>query len=218
MQNRNINHSLHLFVLTCGLLGLAAQARSADTALSMETHAAFFSSETKQKAPLDPQVFLSAPDGPAAVGPQGIRHEAGLRPALVADKPTLPVMNAKGESLGMTLGSWLSAKGTVVLTTQANGHQKVTAIFSGLKPKGKYSLFENHFDESPIGFTPLDGNGTDNNFVADAQGIAVITVYAPKSLTSENAVLLVYHSDEKLHGKERGSIGVDAHHQLIARP
>ena len=135
MQNRNINHSLHLFVLTCGLLGLAAQARSADTALSMETHAAFFSSETKQKAPLDPQVFLSAPDGPAAVGPQGIRHEAGLRPALIADKPTLPVMNAKGESLGMTLGSWLSAKGTVVLTTQANGTKKSQLSFQVSSPK-----------------------------------------------------------------------------------
>ena len=32
-----------------------------------------------------------------------------------------------------------------------------------------------------------------------------------------NAVLLVYHSDRKTHGPSRGRIGINAHHQLIAR-
>lgn len=219
MQNTKVKRSLRLLVLGLGLLnGFAAYAQGAGTALIMETHAAFFSSETKQKSPLDPQVFLSAPNSVAAVGPQGIRHEAGLRPALISDNPTSPIMDAAGKSLNMTLGSWLSAKGTVILTKQASGKQKVTLVFSGLKAEGRYSLFENHFDEKPIGFTPLDGSGTDNSFVADAKGAAVLTIYAPKPLTSDNAVLLVYHSDGKDHGKSRGSIGLDAHHQLIAKP
>jgi hypothetical protein len=49
-------------------------------------------------------------------------------------------------------------------------------------------------------------------------GKAVMTVIAPAILTHDNAVLVVYHSDGKAHGKLRGNIGLDAHHQLIARP
>jgi hypothetical protein len=219
MQNSKLRHVLHLCLL--GLWAsnvLAAPADNKGTALVMETHAAFFSGETKQNLPLDPQVFVSAPNSAAAVGPQGIKHEAGVRPAMISDNPALPIMNASGKSLGMNLGAWLSAKGNVIFTNQPSGKQKVTVIFSGLKPKGQYSLFENHFDETPIGFTPLDGNGTDNNFVADFQGNAAATIYAPKPLTSDNAVLLVYHSDGQTHGQRRGNIGVDAHHQLIVKP
>jgi hypothetical protein len=212
---------LALSVCALGLWASNALAVPTDhqgTAMVMETHAAFFSSETKQKSPLDPQVFISAPGAAAAVGPQGIKHEAGLRSALISDNPGLPILTATGKSLDMTLGAWLSAKGDVVLSNQPKGKQKVTAFFSGLKPQGRYSLFENHFDEKPIGFTPLDGKGTDNNFVADRQGNAAITTYAPKPLTSDNAVLLVYHSDGQTHAQSRGTIGVDAHHQLIVKP
>jgi hypothetical protein len=81
-----------------------------------------------------------------------------------------------------------------------------------------YSLFENHFDQKPVGFTPLDGAGTDNDFVAGPDGRAVKTLTAPAPLTHDNAVLVVYHSDGKSHGTTRGMIGVDAHHQPIARP
>jgi hypothetical protein len=64
----------------------------------------------------------------------------------------------------------------------------------------------------------IDGSGADNSFVADANGNAVVTTVSPAALTHDNAVLVVYHSDGKVHGRSRGDIGVDAHHQLIARP
>jgi hypothetical protein len=118
----------------------------------------------------------------------------------------------------MSLGAWLVANGEVILTPQVNGQEKVTVILSDLKPGGHYSLFENHFDQKPVGFTPLDGTGEANNFVADITGKAVITTIAPAPLTHDNAVLVVYHSDGKTYGKSRGDIGVNAHHQLIARP
>ncbi|KJK11420.1 hypothetical protein UB46_41105, partial [Burkholderiaceae bacterium 16] len=124
----------------------------------------------------------------------------------------------KGVPLNMSLGAWLNAKGQVILTPRPNGREKVTVILSGLKPHGHYSLFENHFDQKPVGFTPLDGNGTDNDFVADAEGKAVLTTVSPTTITHNNAVLVVYHSDGKTHGRMRGEIGVNAHHQLIARP
>jgi hypothetical protein len=201
-----------------GLIATAAQADGEMRALDFETHAAFFSAETHQKATLDPQVFVAERGAPAVVGPQNIKHVADLRNALLSDSPTLPIVNASGQALNMTLGAWLGAKGQVILTRLPDGREQVSVAMSSLKPNGHYSLFENHFDQKPIGFTPLDGNGTDNNFVADAQGKAVITTISPAPLTHDNAVLLVYHSDGKSHGKLRGEIGVTAHHQLIVRP
>lgn len=80
-----------------------------------------------------------------------------------------------------------------------------------------YSLFENHFDQQPIDFTPLDGSGSTNTLVAGKDGTAPVAVKVPDTLSHVNAVLLVYHSDNEAHGASRGEIGVDAHHQLIAR-
>jgi len=188
------------------------------SSLAFETHAAFFSKETGQPRALDPQVFVLDQASAAAAGPQGIKHVAGLRNALIADNHTLPIFTAAGENLGMSLGAWLSAKGDVVFAPQPNGREKMTVILSGLKPRGRYSLFENHFDQKPVGFTPLDGDGVDNSFVADSGGKAVFSAYSPNTLTHDNAVLLVYHSDGMTHGKLRGEIGLDAHHQLILRP
>ena len=187
-------------------------------ALSLETHAGFFSTEVKLKQALDPQVFVQASSAEAATGPQGIKHVAGFRNALVADNLTLPIYTADGKPMDMTLGQWLSAKGNVVLTPMAGGAERVTVALSGLKPNGRYSFFENHFEQKPIGFTPLDGQGTDNSFVASADGRGVVSIILPSPLTHDNAVLLVYHSDGKTYGKSRGEIGLNAHHQLIVRP
>ena len=162
---------------------------------------------------------MQDPASPGATGPQNIQHIAGFRPALIEqDAKTTPLFNAKGESLGFDLGQWLGATGRVTITPSANGKATISAQFSKLQPGGFYSLFENHFDQQPVGFTPLDGAGKANNFVADKKGAAQVTVTTPQMLTHANAVLLVYHSDKTFHGDQRGEIGVTAHHQLIARP
>jgi len=205
--------------LALTLVGTAATQATDLQRLTFTKHAAFFSSETKQPKPVDPQVFVQDPASPAATGPQNIQHIAGVRPALIEqDAKTTPLFNAKDESLGFDLGQWLGANGKVTITPSANGKAKISAQFSTLRPGGSYSLFENHFDQQPVGFTPLDGVGKANNFVADKKGAARVTVTAPQLLTHANAVLLVYHSDKTFHGDQRGEIGVTAHHQLIARP
>lgn len=208
--------------IAMGLIGLGSalsiSVHAESVVLPFVTHAEFFSAETHQPVPLDPQVFVAEPSGSEGVGPQGIRHVAGVRNAHVADTGSLPIVNALDKPLDMSLGVWLGASGDVVLTPEANGHERVTIVLSHLKPNGHYSLFENHFDQKPVGFTPLDGTGETNSFVADPAGKAVITTIAPAPLTHDNAVLVVYHSDGKAHGLSRGNIGVDAHHQLIARP
>ena len=204
------------FALT--LVGTAATEAADSQRLTLTIHATFFSSETKQPKPVDPHVFVQDPASPGATGPQNIQHIAGFRPALIEqDAKTTPLFNAKGESLGFDLGQWLGATGGVTITPSANGKATISAQFSKLQPGGSYSLFENHFDQQPVGFTPLDGAGKGNNFVADKKGAAQVTVTTPQMLTHANAVLLVYHSDKTFHGDQRGEIGVTAHHQLIAR-
>lgn len=185
--------------------------------LPFVTHAAFFSEESRQSVALDPQVFVQEANAPAATGPQNIGHVAGYRNALISDAPVLKLFSASGDPLNFTLGEWLGAKGQVNLTPLAGGTEKVVVTFTGLKPGGVYSLFENHFDQQPVGFTPLDGKGTENSFVAGSDGRGMLTVLAPQQLTHANAVLLVYHSDAKTYGASRGTIGVTAHHQLIVR-
>jgi hypothetical protein len=198
---------------------MIVSAASADALkLNFVTHAAFFSGETKQAKTLDPQAFVQDVSAPEAVGPQGIKHIAGFRPAFIdQDVKTAMVFNANGQPLGFDLGAWLGATGAVEIADAGAG-PVLTATFSGLKPGGQYSLFENHFDQKPVGFTPMDGAGTNNNFVAATDGSAKVTMKLTRIPTHANAVLLVYHSDGKTHGTERGPIGVDAHHQLIARP
>ncbi len=195
-------------------VSIAATASDGTLDLPMETHAAFFSAETKQPKPLDPQVFVRDAKAQAGAGPQNIQHAAGFRPALIADSPQNALFNAQGKSLGFSLGKWLGARGKVHVAADTH---TATVRLTGLRPKGTYSLFENHFDQQPIGFTPLDGSGTTNTFVAQKNGKATVTLKVPDTLSHANAVLLVYHSDNQAHGESRGEIGINAHHQLIAR-
>jgi hypothetical protein len=198
---------------------VAAQHAAAEsrTDLTLQTHAEFFSTEVKLAAALDPQVFVLDGHAHASVGPQGIAHVDGVRNALVSDARALPLYDAHRRPLHMTLGNWLSARGSVTLTSDSDGRETIVVRLSGLKPNGLYSLFENHFDQQPVGFTPLDGSADGNTFRADVDGNAVVSITSPGVLTHANAVLVVYHSDDAAHGSERGAIGVDAHHQLIAR-
>ena len=93
----------------------------------------------------------------------------------------------------------------------------MSAVLSGLRPTGNYSLFQNHFDQKSVGVTPLDGTGTTNTFTADADDTARVALVMPAMPTGANAVLLVYHSHRETNGMSRGTIGVNAHHPLIAK-
>ncbi len=197
----------------------APPARAADPVhVPFQTHASFFSIETRQAKPIDPQVFVQ--DGLAApgTGPQGIHHISGVRPALItSDRPATRLVNADNQPLGFTLGEWLGAKGDLVMTPSGSG--AILALsFTGLRPDAQYSLFENHFDQDPVSFTPLDGTGETNGFRTDAKGAANLTLTLTAMPTHDNAVLVILDHDGKTHGKERGAIGVSAQHQLIARP
>ncbi len=186
--------------------------------LAFVEHAAFFSLEAKQSMLVDPQVFVAVAGAPVVPkGLQGIAHIAGVRNAMMVDDPERSVLSGVGKPLGFTLARWFAAAGTVDLAPQADGTERIAMHFTHLIPNGRYSLFENHFDTTPVTFTPLDGAGTANGFIASKEGSAELVVTAAAVLTHQNAVLAVYHSDGIEHGQSRGEIGVVAHHQLIAR-
>ena len=211
-----------LYFAAMGLIGATAACTAAtpstpSTDLEFVTHASFFSGEMGINPVVDPHVFVADSGQPAAIGPQNIEHVAGFRPARLTDPEGSPIYNAQGVLLeGFTLGNWLAAGGTVRITP-GDGRATIAVSLRGLRPGGVYSLFENHFNEKPVGFTPLDGSGTSNSFTASPEGTATITVTVPHVPTHDNAVLVVYHSDGQTHGTKRGTIGVNAHHQVIVR-
>ncbi len=216
----NINRPLAVLSAVAGLFFASLGGSFAASPLKMDfvTHAAFFSAESKQPKALDPQVFIHDAAAQAATGPQGIKHVAGVRPPLIdQDARSSMLYNAEDKPLGFDLQTWLSASGSVTITEQG-GKSLLEASFKGLKPNARYSLFENHFDKTPVSFTPMDGTGTTNSFVAQPDGSAKVSMTLPDFPTHANAVLLIYNSEGQTHGLERGRIGVDAHHQLIARP
>lgn len=182
------------------------------------THAQFFSSETEQSQVVDPHVFVQDATMPEAVGLLGIKHAAGLRPALVErDAARSTLYTADGKALGMNLGEWLH--GTFSLTmTHSPADTRLDASFSGLKPRGYYSLFERRSDQTRVVFIPIDGTGKSNSFAAGADGSAKLSISLARPLPATSAVVLIYHSDNQAHGLERGRIGFDAHHLVMTRP
>ncbi len=199
-------------VLATALGAVAAPAKT----YGFLTHAAFFSLESRQANMLDPHAFVADPGAISKTGPQGIINTAGYRPAFGIEDPSTPIFSALGVPLGRTLGQWFGALGTATLTDMGST-TGATFAFSGLIPDGHYSLFENHFSESGVTFTPLDGTGIANSFIARHDGSGKIALVIPGPVTHAEGLLLVYHSDGHDHGMQRGKLGVDAHHQLIVR-
>lgn len=219
-MKKSLERCLLLSAAATGLLIASVGSSFAASPLKLDfvTHAAFFSAETKQPKTLDPQVFVEDASASEATGPQGIKHVAGVRPAYIdQDARTSKLFNAEHKPLGFDLQSWLSAIGTATIA-EKDGKVTLDATFKNLQPNASYSLFENHFDTKPITFTPIDGAGKTNSFTAKADGTASVTVTLPSMPTHDNAVLLIYNSGGHPQGTERGRIGVDAHHQIIARP
>lgn len=219
MRSLNLRPLAVALASACLLIASAAGSFAASPVkINFITHAAFFSAESKQPKVLDPQVYVRDAAVPAATGPQGIKRVAGVRPPLIEEEAKSSMLyNAEDKPLGFDLQTWLSASGSVTITEQG-GKPHLEADFKGLKPNAKYSLFENHFDHTPVSFTPMDGTGTTNSFVAQPDGTAKVSMTLPDLPTHANAVLLIYNSEGQTHGLERGRIGIDAHHQLIARP
>lgn len=192
----------------------AGAAALAPITLTFQRHMDFFSKETQQPAIIDPQMFVVTPGASAGTGPQNIPHAAGVAPVQATAPDSTSLLDAQGKSLDVTLGSWKAATGQATLTCQTD-REMLSARFNKLVPDASYSLFDVHLSVQGAGrFTPLT---TSNSFRSGADGAGQLTVSGiSPCLGSDDAVLLVWNSDGKPHGASLGSLGVDAHNQLIA--
>ncbi len=194
----------------------ASAAAGATGSGAFELHTTFFSAESHLARVVDPQVFLAAPGAPAGTGYQGIHHVAGVVPALAAQPASSRLYNADGQPLGITLGQWRKAAGQARWSCQA-GTESFAASFTGLLPHGVYSLFLVRLSQ-PVSrrFAPLGSpSGTDNSVVATASGTAALSTRTTGCFTGSEAVVLVWHSDGRSHGRSPGVLGVTWHNQVI---
>ncbi|GAC1358556.1 MAG: hypothetical protein NVS4B11_14760 [Ktedonobacteraceae bacterium] len=208
--------SILLLLSACGSATSTSGTQTTSMKVMYELHMQFFSHEAHLSTVIDPQMFVSAPTTPAGLGPQNIKHVAGVKPVPAQDSPSTPLLNADGTSLGVTLGTWKSATGGATLSCR-NGTETITSSFQHLLPNAAYSLFIVHLHvNGPKRFTPLGAaNGSNNNFTSNAQGEGTKTSILSLCLNSSNAVVLIWHSDGHTHGASPGVLGVTWHNQLI---
>jgi hypothetical protein len=127
----------------------------------------------------------------------------------------------RGAELGITQGEWLAGTGHATVTCEGDvGH--VSARFERLVPNGVYTLWYFFMAYPPT--TPFatydmpvgDRAGTENIFVADADGSARIDVAVSPCLQLSGRQTLAglaaaYHSDGKTYGGVAGEFGTVAH-------
>jgi hypothetical protein len=176
-----------------------------------------YAKESGNIPPIDPMMFIPAPGAPAALGPLSITHVAGVQPAKQDGAPTTPLLGADGMSLGVTLGQWEKAQGTVALSC-VDSKRQATSTLNGLIPSATYSAFVVHGDlEGPGRFTPWgDPAGSTNNFTASATGTATATNSLDDCASNADDIIIIWHSDGVDHGSSPGEIGVNWHTSLIA--
>jgi hypothetical protein len=127
----------------------------------------------------------------------------------------------RGAELGITQGEWLEGIGRATVTCDGDsGH--VSARFERLVPHGVYTLWYFFMAYPPT--TPFatydmpvgDRAGTQNVFVADADGNASLDVHVSPCLQLSGRQTLAglaaaYHSDGQTYGGVAGEFGTVAH-------
>jgi hypothetical protein len=224
-SHRHIGSGVAFGALAIALFTLANGPSDAQTAsplaqplrLSFVPHAAFFSLHAKQSELIDPEVFVSAEGAPPATSFEQIAHAAGIRNALMSDDGTQAARDANGRKLGVDLQHWFSATGLIAFSPPATPGAGVTvsARFTSLVPRGRYSLFHVHIDRSGAAPAPLDGSGSANSFSAGADGNADVSLTVPRMLPHGEIVVLIFHGDGRDHGLQTGAPGIDAEHQMV---
>jgi len=141
-------------------------------------------------------------------------------PFKVGDNPLGPF--EKGESLGFTLGEWLSASGAGTYTVDGDT-AKLEASFENLVPDSVYTIWcsritfppEPEFVDEPCGAA----DGSENTFNSDEDGNADYSVeLEPLELSTEETATIItiaYHSDGETYGESAGDFGFNSHVQIF---
>ncbi|MEM7443772.1 MAG: hypothetical protein AAF414_10630 [Pseudomonadota bacterium] len=135
-----------------------------------------------------------------------------------------------GAPLGVTLGDWFEASGGGSYSC-VDGQGEIALSFENLVPNGVYTMWHDFFVWPPtepfIGTYDLPfgaRDGSENAFVADAEGSAVFErSFQPclqlsgEQLLSELAI--AWHSDGNTYGHEPGEFSTETHvHMFVILP
>ncbi len=163
------------------------------------------------------RIFVADRSAKPGNGPSGVPHGAGVRPGDDTDDGTQTVLAADASDLLVSLDKWRQAQGTAQISHVANNRDRVTFQFQNLIAFGVYSVFVADLSNPDAGaLLALDGSGDGNTFDAAEDGTGSLTITTRDPLTSSQALILIYHSDDTGHGPSHGTIAVDAHEQIIA--
>lgn len=141
-------------------------------------------------------------------------------PFLATETPFGPF--PKGEELGFTMAEWLAATGSGTYTVQGND-ATVEFEFANLIPNGLYTLWSTQTKLPPeptiTSIATGSWDGSDNTFVADADGngsISVDMAAMPDTTDTHLSIFAIaYHSDKMTHGGYHGDFGRITHVQAF---
>jgi hypothetical protein len=128
----------------------------------------------------------------------------------------------QGAPLDFTLRDWISAEGRGTFTARGD-RARLDVAFNRLIPNGVYTLWCNAvttvpalglLEEAPCGAP----NGSENTFIADADGHAEFSVemdtLPPNTERRFLSVGVAYHSDGQTYGYRPGEFGKNVHVQM----
>lgn len=160
---------------------------------------------------------ISAIGQPIYASTTGADHDMFM----LGDDPLGPY--EMGESLGLTMGEWLSASGSGSYTVDGDV-ATVEASLNNLVPNGVYTVWCSQVFVPPnfnIVNMPCGAqDGSENVVVADSDGNLsfAIETFVLDSTTEESISLiaLAYHSDGETWGFDPGTFGLNSHVQVFA--
>ncbi len=174
------------------------------------------SSEVFRVSAAEREQFL---DSPIYATAKGVKHDPR--------NPEAAGPYAKGKSLEMTLGRWLSARGSGSYACNG-GKGTVDVTFENLVPDGIYTMWYVFIPMPPTEppsslLLPLGArDGSQSVFRSDAQGhVDHVVTFEPclqlSGVQLATALAIAWHSDGKTYGSLPGSFGDKTHVHLFTR-
>lgn len=121
--------------------------------------------------------------------------------------PTINLMPTADDGVpeGYTEEEWLGVSGSMYAEVVDDENYTVTVEASGLVPDGLYTLW--WMSEGLVGMSMGPAGGVpDNEFRADADGNATVTITVSQD-NEYDMIALAYHADDETHGEEPGALG-----------
>jgi hypothetical protein len=126
---------------------------------------------------------------------------------------TLMATDEGGLPPGFTQEQWLAASGAAEVVAHEDDEAVIEVVASNLVPEGLYTFW--WVNERLIGMDMGPGGGLPGNeFTADAEGDASVTIRVPAD-NDYQMMVVAYHADDQTHGESPGEMGSETFQHLM---